>query len=227
MIKINVKKQMQTPHGQKLLDIDLNISVGKFVAVFGESGAGKTTLLRMLCGLTKPQEGYIEFNKEVWFDSRKGIDVPVQQRRVGFVFQENTLFPHMTVRENLEFASSKGQGHECIEEWIDTMGLKGLEGQKPHRLSSGQKQRAALIRAIVSRPKILLLDEPLSNLDIHARIKLQDEIIKVFRKTGITMILVSHDIPEVFKLSQKVFVVDHGRIIKHGSPGEIFIDGKL
>ena len=149
----------------------------------------KQLFLRILAGLTDPQEGYIEVDGEIWFDSRQKINLSIQQRRTGFVFQENSLFPHMTVRENLEYALPRRQAacrdkkvHSNIEEWIVTMGLKGLEDQKPDQISGGQKQRVALIRALISQPKILLLDEPLSDLDIQTRLNLQDEIIKVYQK---------------------------------------------
>ena len=107
------------------------------------------------------------------------------------------------------------------------MGLKGLEDQKPDKISGGQKQRVALIRALINQPKILLLDEPLSDLDIRARLNLQDEIIKVYQKTKITTILVSHDLSEVFKLSKKIFVIDHGKIMRSGSPQEVFVNHDL
>jgi len=215
---------MHTPHGEEWLDVDLNIQEGEFVTLFGVSGAGKTTLLRILAGLTQPQEGYIEIDSEVWYDSRKGINLPIQKRRVGFVFQENNLFPHMTIRENLEYACDNKKCYGNIEQWISALDLKGLEDQKPDKISGGQKQRVALIRALISQPKILLLDEPLSDLDVHSRLKLQDEIIKAYQKTGITMILVSHDLSEVFKLSKKIFVMDHGKITKSGSPQEVFVN---
>jgi molybdate transport system ATP-binding protein len=133
----------------------------------------------------------------------------------------------MTIRENLEFASGSKNSHSNIEEWIHAMGLKGLEDQKPDKISGGQKQRVALIRALISQPKILLLDEPLSDLDIHSRLNLQDEIIKAYQKTNITTILVSHDLSEVFKLSKKIFVIDHGKIVKSGSPQEVFVSSDL
>jgi molybdate transport system ATP-binding protein len=130
----------------------------------------------------------------------------------------------MTLRENLEYACSDKGLHSSIEEWIVTLGLKGLESQKPDQLSGGQKQRVALVRALINQPKVLLLDEPLSGLDIQSRLKLQDEIIKVYQQTGITTILVSHDLSEVFKLSNKIFVLDHGKIIKSGNPQEVFVN---
>jgi molybdate transport system ATP-binding protein len=193
----------------------------------GKSGAGKTTFLRILAGLTDPQEGYIEVDGEIWFDSRQKINRQVRQRKIGFVFQENNLFPHMTVRENLEYACNERKAYESIKEWTVAMGLKGLEDQKPDKISSGQKQRVALVRALINNPAILLLDEPLSVLDIHSRLNLQDEIIKVYQKTKITTILVSHDLSEVFKLSKKVFVIDRGKITKSGSPQEVFVGNNL
>ena len=227
MIKLNFKRQMHTPQGKEWLDIDLNIEKGEFVTIFGESGAGKTTLLRILAGLTEPQEGHIEVDGEIWFDSRKRINRPIQQRKTGFIFQENNLFPHMTVRENLAYACGHKDMHRSIDEWLTTMGLKGLESRKPDKISGGQKQRVALVRALINQPKILLLDEPLSDLDIHSRLNLQDEIIKVYQKTRITTVLVSHDLSEVFKLSKKVFVLDRGKITRSGTPQEVFVNNDL
>jgi len=227
MIQLQFKKEMQTSLGKEWLDIDINIDRGDFVSLFGESGAGKTTFLRILSGLIKPHEGHIEVDGEIWFDHKRGINLPVQQRKLGFVFQENALFPNMTIRENLKYACSTKNEKACVDEWIVLMGLQGLEDQKTDKISGGQKQRVSLARALISQPKILLLDEPLSDLDASLRVNLQDEIIKIYQQTKITTILVSHDLSEVFRLSKKIYVLDHGKITQSGAPQEIFVNDQL
>ena len=227
MFKIRIKKQMHTPRGQEWLDLDLEFVQGNFIALFGASGAGKTTFLRVLAGLIEPQEGFIEIDGEVWLDTKKNIKLQIQHRRIGFVSQENTLFPNMTLRENIAYACLQEQERGSIDEWIGIMGLRGLEDRKPDALSGGQKQRASLIRALINRPKVLLLDEPLSNLDVQARLNLQDEIIRLYQKTGISTIMVTHDLSEVFRMSQQVFVIEQGRLIKSGSPQEVFVNHEL
>ena len=222
MIIVKVKKSLITTEGRINLEVNLEIEEGEFATLFGASGAGKTTILRMIAGLTDPQEGLIQIGDEVWFDSQRRINLPPQKRKVGFVFQEQNLFPHMTVRENLEFALSDKKNMALIDELLAMAHLKELANQRPPVLSVGQKQRVALIRAMVRNPKIFLLDEPLSSLDIGMRAKLQDEIINLYKRFKITTIFVSHDLSEVFKLSQRVFLLEGGRIKKSGAPSEIF-----
>jgi len=227
MMKISVKKLMKTSDGVERLDVDLRMEKGEFVTLFGESGAGKTTLLRIIAGLTEPDEGYIEFDRKVWFDSNKRFSLPVQQRRVGFVFQEYSLFPHMTIRENLVYGLADRSKTSVIDEWLEIMNLKGLEHQRPHRLSGGQRQRVALARCMVNQPEILLLDEPLSALDADLRLRLQDEMVRIHQRTRITTIFVSHEVSEVFKLSGRIFVISKGKIVKTGHPRDVFINGHL
>lgn len=227
MIKIHLKKQLLTSNGPLLLDVDFEFSKGMFVSLFGESGSGKTTILRMIAGLTDPAQGFIQVEDEIWLDTAKRIHLPAHKRRLGFVFQDYSLFPHMTIRENLEFALSSPRDRGMVEELLDIMRLKELEGRKPENLSGGQRQRAALARAVLRRPKIFLLDEPLAALDTPIRLKLQDEILKIYERFGTTTLLVSHDLSEVFKLSRQVFVLEQGKISKSGKPAEIFAHSNI
>lgn len=209
------------------LNIDLTLERGQFVTLYGASGAGKTSTLRMLAGLMKPDKGQIIVNDKPWLDTDKGVNLSPQQRRVGFVFQDYALFPNMTVRKNLEYALIRGQKSDIVNELIDMVELAELQDRKPETLSGGQKQRVALARALVQQPEILLLDEPLSALDSKMRIKLQDYLQRVHRKYGLTTVLVSHDIPEVFKLSDYVYVIENGVITRQGSPAEVFGYGQM
>ncbi len=227
MIKVSLKKHLRTAEGVMNLNVDLAIDSGEFVTLFGESGSGKTTILRMIAGLTRPDEGIVKVGDTVWFDSRRNINLPIQARRIGFVFQDYALFPHMTVRENLEFALENKEEHQFLHEIFEMIGLGELAGQRPAQLSGGQKQRVALARALVRKPSLLLLDEPLSALDLEWRIKLQDEILKLYNKYNLTTILVSHDYSEVFKLSRRVLLLKNGEIQRVGLPQDVFLTDNL
>ncbi|MCR4031425.1 MULTISPECIES: ABC transporter ATP-binding protein [Flavobacterium] len=227
MIQIDAYKILQTADGELPLDISLTIQKGQFVAIYGNSGAGKTTLLRILSGLTDAEKVNIKVNESVWDDADKKFHLPVQKRSIGFVFQDFALFPNLTVKENLEFALSKNDSKEIVSELIDLMELQSLQNSKPQNLSGGQKQRVALARAIVRKPEILLLDEPLSALDDNMRFKLQDYILKIHQKYKLTTLMISHSISEIFKLSDKVIVVDKGKIIKEGTPERVFSEQKI
>jgi len=221
VIRIDVTKKLMGADGPFELAVNLEIAPESLLTLYGKSGSGKTTLLRMLAGLEKPDRGKIEVNGKVWFDSRAKIDMPPQKRKVGLVFQDYALFPTMTVRENLLFAQEKKEPRE-VDKMLALTGLESLANRSPATLSGGQKQRVALARAILRTPDILLLDEPLSALDPNTRRRLQDEILKTHRQFGLSTLLVSHDKQEVFKLSDKVAVIEKGRIAKHGTPLEIF-----
>lgn len=227
MIQFNAYKMLQTADGELPLDVSLNVEKGQFVAIYGNSGAGKTTILRILAGLTHAENVYIKVGNEVWDNSQKKYHLSVQKRSIGFVFQDFALFPNLTVRENLEFALSKNDSTEIVSELINLMELQSLQNSKPHQLSGGQKQRIALARAIVRKPEILLLDEPLSALDDEMRFKLQDYILKIHQKYQLTTLMITHSIAEIFKLSDKVVVLDKGKIIKEGTPNTVFAAQKI
>ena len=205
-----------------VLDLQLTIEKGEFVTLFGESGAGKTSTLRMLSGLLRPDSGTIEVGEATWFSSQENIDLKPQQRKVGYVFQDYALFPNMNVRQNLEYALQKNQDRAIIEELLEFAELGELQQRKPETLSGGQKQRVALARALVQRPEILILDEPLSALDLKMRIKLQEYLLKVHKKYKLTTILVSHDIAEIVKLSDSVFELQNGSVVKKGTATDFF-----
>ncbi|MDR6845396.1 ATP-binding cassette domain-containing protein [Flavobacterium granuli] len=218
---------LQTADGELPLNASFTIEEGQFLAIYGNSGAGKTTLLRILAGLTQADKTHIEVANEIWDDSQNKFHLSVQNRSIGFVFQDYALFPNLTVKENLEFALQKNDNSKIVSELIELMELQSLQNCKPQNLSGGQKQRVALARAIVRKPKILLLDEPLSALDDEMRFKLQDYILKIHQKYKLTTLMISHSIPEIFKLSDKVIILDKGKIIKEETPGNVFSEEKI
>jgi len=222
MIEIFAKKELLTVDGKEELLVDMSLKDGEFVALFGESGVGKTTILRMIAGLEVPNLGKIVVKDRVWFDSKKNINLHPSKRKIGFVFQDYALFPNMTVKENLIFALQKGDDTKIVDELIDMIGLKELINRYPSQLSGGQQQRVAMARALVRKPDILLLDEPLSALDYAMRHKLQDELSKIHKHFNLTTILVSHDPSEIFRLCNRVFQLSKGVIKKQGSPSEVF-----
>lgn len=227
MIQLSAYKILQTADGELPLDISLTFEKGQFISIYGNSGAGKTTILRILAGLTQAERVQIQVGNKIWDDSQKKQHLPVQKRSIGFVFQDFALFPNLTVKENLEFALTKNDSDEIVSELIELMELQSLQNSKTQHLSGGQKQRVALARAIVRKPEILLLDEPLSALDDDMRFKLQDYILKIHQKYQLTTLMISHSIPEIFKLSDKVIVVDKGKIIKEGTPNTVFAEEKI
>ena len=221
MIKLNFVKKV---NNNLTLKVKKEIDDNEFIAIFGESGAGKTTILRIISGLEKPDFGKIIVDDETWFDSSKNINLKPQKRKIGFVFQEHALFPNMSVYENLLYAKNDKNRANLLLKLTE---LEDLKQRFPHELSGGQKQRVALIRALMREPKIVLLDEPFSALDMRMRESLQDEIIKIHNQLKLTTILVSHEIAEVIKLSNRVFILKDGQIIKDDKPISIFTKQKI
>jgi molybdate transport system ATP-binding protein len=219
---IQLVKEMIGVNGKFKINTDFELVEGSFVTLYGESGAGKTSLLRMLAGFLSPESGRIEVNKEVWYSSGNNINCKPQDRKVGFVFQDYALFPNMTVKQNLEYALSKGEDKSTVHELIDIIALGELQARKPETLSGGQKQRVALARALVRKPRLLLLDEPFSALDKKMRGPLQDYILSMHKKFSLTTILVSHDAGEIFKLSDEVLHLKEGKIVQRSTPAGFY-----
>ncbi|HDJ66622.1 MAG TPA: ABC transporter ATP-binding protein [Nitrososphaeria archaeon] len=204
-------------------NVNLEIEHGCFFTLLGPSGSGKSTTLRMIAGLEEPTNG------EILFDGKPVTRLPPYKRGVGMVFQNYALWPFMTVFDNVAFGLkirkfSKEEIKKRVREALRLVQLEGMEKKYPHQLSGGQQQRVALARALVVNPKILLLDEPLSNLDAKLRIEMRREIRKLQRSLGITTIYVTHDQEEALAISDKIAVMNHGRVVATGTPYEIYIN---
>ena len=226
VIFVDVEKRMFTADGPMNLVIQTTIQVGELVALFGQSGAGKTTLLRILAGLVNPDRGLVKFGNTVWFDSEKQINIAPQNRNVSLMFQDFALFPNMTVEQNIRFAQPE-KDDVAVNELLAIFGLVEFRKRKPNGLSGGQKQRIALARALARKPQLLLLDEPLSALDAEMRNALQDEIAKAHRLSGVTTLLVSHDLNEVFRLASHVICIENGVITRSGKAEAVFSDNSI
>lgn len=221
MIDIQLQKTLASSSGQMDLDITLKLAANSFTTIYGKSGAGKTSLLRMLGGLLAPDNGHISIGGNVWFDAASKVNLATQKRAAGMVFQDYALFPNMTVRQNLQFALLKKQDTSIIDELIEIIELGDLQSRKPNTLSGGQQQRVALARALVQKPQLLMLDEPLSALDNDMRRKLQEYILEIHRSFDMSILLVSHDVSEILRLSDQLVVLENGKIINQGPPTEV------
>ena len=201
--------------------VDLDIAKGELVTLLGPSGCGKTTTLRMVAGFMAPDSG------DILFGERRMNDVPPHRRNTAMVFQSYALFPHMTVAENIAFGLKMrkipaAEQTRRIGEAIDTVSLRGLEARRPGQLSGGQQQRVALARAIVTQPDILLFDEPLSNLDAKLREKVRLEIRELQKRLGVTTLYVTHDQVEALAISDRIVVMNKGRIEQVGAPEALY-----
>ncbi len=222
---VSLGKTLQAANGQLDLRVQFTLKEGEFVTIFGSSGEGKTSILRMIAGLLVPDSGHIQMNDQMWFE-HQGFCLPPQQRSIGFVFQQYALFPHMTVYENLLYALQDKE-QEFIDYLLEFSQLTNLRNQRPHMLSGGQQQRVALLRALVRKPKLLLLDEPFSALDNEMRLQLQEELLRIHKEFATTTILVSHNLGDVFRLADRIFMLENGQITKQGTPQEVFIKSKV
>ena len=206
---------------QAIRDIDLEVEEGEFFSILGPSGCGKTTTLRLIAGFETPDHG------RIFFDDTDITDWPPQKRNIGMVFQNYALFPHMTVGENVAFGlEARGMGSEEILQRVrralEMVGLAGLEKRPAPQLSGGQQQRVALARALVIEPKILLLDEPLSNLDARLRVETREQLRELQRKLGITTFYVTHDQEEALTQSDRLAIFFDGECAQIGTPHEVY-----
>lgn len=229
-LRFHAAKMLHTAQGPHLFDARFELQQGQTLAIHGPSGAGKTTLLRILAGLTPTDTGHIRVGTETWLDTQRHINLPTRHRSIGFVFQDFALFPNLSVRGQLEYALPSDAKKTAktttiiIDELLELMELEELQHRRPALLSGGQQQRIAIARAIVRRPRLLLLDEPLSALDDEMRHKLQGYLLKIQQHYHLTTLLVSHHTPEIFRLSTGVIHLENGRIERQGPPDKVFAD---
>lgn len=217
MVKIDINKKLHGMIGDMDLSVQLNIQEGEFVALAGESGSGKTTLLRVLAGL-ESAKGEVSVHNEIW--QKDNFTLLPQKRGIGFVFQDYALFENMSVIDNLLYVQ---KDRALAEQLLDITELSELQNRVPAKLSGGQKQRVSLCRALMSRPKLLLMDEPLSALDPTMRTKLQNEILTLHKEFGTTTIMVSHDPSEIYRLASRVVVLNNGKVVDDGTPKDILL----
>ena len=223
MIYLDFQKKLYSTQGEVLLKVQCSLKMRELITLFGKSGAGKTTILRILAGLTTPDFGIIKVQDSIWFSSKDKINIPPQKREIGFVFQDYALFSNMSIEENLLFALPKRGDKKHIEELLEIVELQNFRKVKPSMLSGGQQQRVALIRALVRNPKILLLDEPFSALDASMSQRLQEELLKIHQKFELTTFFVSHNLADVFYLSQYVLHLNNGVVDRQGTPSAVFL----
>jgi molybdate transport system ATP-binding protein len=206
------------------LQAEFSCRKGELVALVGPSGSGKSTILRAIAGLNSPQFGEVTCQGEVWLDTTRNFYRSTQQRRIGMVFQEPALFPHMSVVDNIIVALDhvpKEKRRARATDWLERVNLGGLEKRKPSTLSGGQQQRVALARALAREPEVLLLDEPFSAVDRVTRRKLQSELVALRQHIDIPVVLVTHDLEEATLLADKICVLHHGKTLDFGVPDRI------
>jgi molybdate transport system ATP-binding protein len=221
------------------LSVDIQLHLGSFAlevafqahqgitALFGPSGAGKTLTLRTIAGLTRPTAGHIELSGRVLLDTESGVDLPPRSRKIGYVFQQYALFPHLSVARNVAFGIRdlpKEQRRARVESLLELVGLESLALRRPAQLSGGQQQRVALARALATEPELLLLDEPFAAVDLRVRRRLRFELRRIHELTNTPMLLVTHDLPEVRQLSDSLVLVDEGRVRRSGPTATVLSD---
>ncbi len=208
--------------------LDLEIEDGEFFVLLGPSGCGKTTTLRCIAGLEEPESGRISLAGETVLDAARGLFVAPEKRHIGMVFQNYALWPHMTVRQNVAYplktrAGERQAQQRAVAEALALVGLESLAERYPAELSGGQQQRVALARALVGKPRLLLFDEPLSNLDAQLRLRLRRDLRRIHRELGYTAVYVTHDHAEALALADRIAVMNAGRLEQVGTPSEIFL----
>jgi iron(III) transport system ATP-binding protein len=223
-----ISKQFEAAASLVVNHVSLSLKTGEILGLLGPSGCGKTTLLRLIAGFEQPQSGWLELSGRVIVQGM--YSVPPEDRDIGMVFQDYALFPHLTVAQNVAFGLnqprrrkfSSQQAKKLTQDAIDLVGLSGFEQRYPHELSGGQQQRVALARALAPQPTMILLDEPLSNLDVQVRLRLRQEIRRILKMTNTAAIFVTHDQEEAMAICDRVAIMCQGKLEQVGPPEELY-----
>ncbi len=223
MLEARVTKQLRDFE----LDLSLHVENGSILALMGENGAGKSTTLNLIAGLLSPDAGTIRFNGSTIFDAGAGINVPVENRRIGYVFQKSAVFPHMTVRDNIAFGLRAQHRdpttvREQVTYWLDRLDLRDLAGVSAARLSGGQKQRVALARVLATEPALLMLDEPFTGLDAESSWSVREIIRQCVAEIGIPCVLVTHRMEEARDISDNISHICRGTIVREKNSTDFF-----
>jgi molybdate transport system ATP-binding protein len=219
-----LRVEARTTVGTLRLEVEVAVEPGECLALAGPSGAGKTSLLRVAAGLLRPAHGRVEANGETWLDTARGVYVPAEQRRCGYVFQDYALFPHMSAWQNVAYPLrrlGRRERRSRAIELLERLGLGERAEARPSSLSGGERQRVALARVLARGPEVLLLDEPLSALDARTRAAAARELADVLRASGAPALLVTHDFTEAAQLGDRVGIIDAGRIVQQGTASEL------
>jgi molybdate transport system ATP-binding protein len=220
--------QMIKTLGLLKIDLTFQSDQARVIALFGPSGAGKTSVISMIAGLIRPDSGEIRLNGSTFFDSEKGISIPPEQRRIGYVFQDGKLFPHLTVRSNLEYGMKripKSDRRVGLGEVVNLLGIESLLSRRPGRLSGGEKQRVAIGRALLTSPKLLLMDEPLASLDTDRKQEVLPFVRRLKDSYNIPIIYVSHSPEEVASIADRVLILKAGRLEASGGTDLLLRNG--
>jgi molybdate transport system ATP-binding protein len=217
-LTVDIRKTFQSAERRFTLDVAFEATTQR-VVLFGPSGAGKSLTLQAVAGLLRPDQGSITLHGKALFDSASGVDLKPQARKIGYLFQDYALFPHLNVRQNIGFGLQQGWlnprarlAHSQVDYWLDALELKGVAGHHPVQLSGGQKQRVALARALVAQPQVLLLDEPFSALDSALRQRMRRELSDLQTRLDIPMVLITHDPDDVAAFGDQVVQIGDGRV---------------
>ncbi|MBV8380013.1 MAG: ATP-binding cassette domain-containing protein [Paucibacter sp.] len=216
--EVSIAKTLKAPGRRFELDASFS-TAARWTVLYGPSGAGKSLVLQVIAGLVRPERGRIVLGERVLFDASTGIDVPARDRRLGYLFQDYALFPHLNVRQNIAFGLRRGvlnprrsDDSPAVQRWLQAFELEAVASQRPHQLSGGQRQRVALARALVNEPAALLLDEPFAALDPGLRQRMRDELQTLLERVAVPMLLITHDAEDVARFGQQRLRVEAGRV---------------